>query len=113
MTVTCLACATGGGCFEASVVEDASVVVIRASVGTGGANLNGDDDGNDLRWSGVNTYEVRGFAGDDTISADGGAGTGSTRKGASCAAATPRRPRTRGSSSGPRSPSSATRAGRR
>jgi len=42
MTVTCLACATGGGCFEASVVEDASAVVIRASVGTGGANQPAD-----------------------------------------------------------------------
>jgi peptidoglycan hydrolase-like protein with peptidoglycan-binding domain len=38
MTVTCLACATGGGCSEPKLAEDANAVVIRASVGAGGVN---------------------------------------------------------------------------
>ena len=38
MTATCLACATGGGCFEASVADDTNTVTIRTSVGTGGVN---------------------------------------------------------------------------
>jgi Ca2+-binding RTX toxin-like protein len=45
-------------------------------VGSLGANLNGDDDG-DVTWSGIDSsLEVRGLAGNDTLSGAGGIGTG-------------------------------------
>jgi Ca2+-binding RTX toxin-like protein len=47
-------------------------------LGTLGANLNNDNDGNDVVWSGLDDYmDVSGRAGNDALSAEGGAGTGS------------------------------------
>jgi extracellular elastinolytic metalloproteinase len=45
--------------------------------GTAGANLNGDDDGNDVVLSGIENLTVNGSAGNDVISAGGALGTAS------------------------------------
>ena len=49
----------------------------RWTLGTGGANVNGDGDGDDVRWSGVEDFRLVSFAGNDVLSLGGGAGTGS------------------------------------
>jgi Ca2+-binding RTX toxin-like protein len=46
-------------------------------LGTTGINLNNDSDGNDVVFSGLDDYvDVSGMAGNDSLSAEGGAGTG-------------------------------------
>src|SRR4051794_16894483 len=47
-------------------------------LGTGGANLDADNDGDDVVWSGLDdSVDVLGRAGNDSLSAEGGLGTGS------------------------------------
>ncbi len=42
MEITCLACAQTGGCFEATAIDDAVIIRISGSVGTGGMNKQPD-----------------------------------------------------------------------